>query len=106
MTDVIEICSVKITIGNESIYVQGICRPNDKAEVPEFDVILNDVLFRFDAKDFVFIVGDLNLDTISPSNHVFDSVNNLISHSFVPFINLPTRCTACLDHIWSNNILQ
>ena len=33
-------------------------------------------------------------------------VNNFISHSFVPFENLPTRGTACEDHIWSNNLLE
>ena len=56
VSDVIGICCAKVTIGNESIYVLGIYRSPDKAKLPEFDVILNYVLSRFDANDFVFII--------------------------------------------------
>ena len=44
VSDVIEICSVTITIGNESIYVLRIFRLPDKVKLPEWDVILNNVL--------------------------------------------------------------
>ena len=44
VSDVIEICSVKITIGSESIYVLGIYCPRDKAKLPGFDVIFEQYL--------------------------------------------------------------
>ena len=68
VSDVIKICSVKITVGNNSLYVLGIFHPLDKAKLPNFDVILSVVLSRFYANDCVFFIGVLNLDTISPSN--------------------------------------
>ena len=95
-----ESCSVKITIGNKSLYVFGIYRPPDKAKLHQFDLLLIDVLSRFDAIDCVFLIGDLNLDTICPSNNEVNSVNYLISHSLVPFINLPTRVTSSTDNIY------
>ena len=106
VSDVIEICGVKIAIGSEFINVLGVYRIPDKAKLPEFDEVLNDVLSNFHANDCIFLVGDLNLDTISPNNHEINSVNNLISHSLSPFINLPTRGTACLDHIWTNKMSE
>ena len=41
VSDVIETCSVKVAIGDESVYELGIYRPPDKAR---FDVILNDLM--------------------------------------------------------------
>ena len=60
MSDVIEVCSVKITAGSEAIYEIRIYRPFDKAKLPQFDLILGDVLSRFIVADCVSLVGDLN----------------------------------------------
>ena len=84
-------CSVKITIGNESIFVTGIYRPPDKVKFPRLDEILSDVLPRFSAENCVFLVGDLDSDILSSNNLEINSANSLLSHSFVPFINLPSR---------------
>ena len=46
------------------------------------------------------------MDSLSSNIHEGNSDNNLLSHSFIPFINLPTRGTACIDHIWSNKMLE
>ena len=46
---------------NESVL--GIYRPSDKAKYSEFDVILSNVLSRFNVNDCVFIIVDLNFDT-------------------------------------------
>ena len=62
ISNLTEICSVKVTIGNESIFVIGIYRPPDKAKLPQFDEILSDVLTRFGAEDFAFLLCDFNLD--------------------------------------------
>ena len=51
VSDVIEICSVKITIGNKFINALGIYRPPDKAKLLKFDAILSNVLSRFDANN-------------------------------------------------------
>ena len=51
MSDVIEICSVKITIGNEPIFIKGIHGPPEGAKLARFDEILSYVLTRFGAED-------------------------------------------------------
>ena len=58
MSDVIEICSVQVTIGNESIFVIRINWTPDKAVLPPFDTVLFDALTRFWVNDCVFLVGD------------------------------------------------
>ena len=60
----------------------------------DLNAIQSDVLIRFGADD---CVGDFNLDTLSSSNHEINSVNDLLSHSFVPFLNVPTKGTACME---------
>ena len=96
VSDKIEFCSIKITICNESIYVIGNYRPHDKTKLTQFDEILSDVLTRVGARDCVFLVSDFNLDALSSNNHEMISVNNLLSHSFVLFINLPTMGTSSI----------
>ena len=61
MSDVIEICSIKVTIGNESVFVIGIYRPPYEAKLPHFDEILSNVLIRIGAEDCVFLVGDFDI---------------------------------------------
>ena len=77
VSDVTEIYSVKITIGNESVCVLKIYLPPENATSPEFDVMLSDELSRFNAYDWVFHIGDLNFDAISSSNYEVNSVKNL-----------------------------
>ena len=65
MYDVNEICSAKVIIGNESIYVIGIYRTLGKVKWPQFDEIQIDLLNRFGLNDFVILVDDFHLDTFS-----------------------------------------
>ena len=95
-----------VTIGNESIFVIGINLPLDKVKLPPLYEIMSDVLARFGAQDWVFLVGDFNFNILSSNNQDVNSVINFLSHKFVPFINLPTRGTACTDHLWSNKMLE
>ena len=44
VSDIIEICSVEVTIGNESIFVIGIYHPPVETKLPQFNEILRDVL--------------------------------------------------------------
>ena len=60
MSDVIEICSIKVTIGYGTVFVIGIYRPPAKALLPKFDEILTDVLTRIGAEDSVFLGDDFN----------------------------------------------
>ena len=59
VSNVIEICNVKITIGYESTFVIGIYRPPDRDKLPQFDEIQSDILTKFDAKDCCFLIDDV-----------------------------------------------
>ena len=58
--------------------------------------------------DDVFIVGDLNINLLDPTDIENDFINNCHSNSLIPLINTPTRNTnnnpGILDHIWSNQL--
>ena len=58
LSDIIEICSVKVIIGNEPILVRRIFRPPDKAKLPQFDAVLSDVLTRSGENECGFLAGD------------------------------------------------
>ena len=57
--------------------------------------------------DYVFIVGDLNINLLDPTAIENDFINNCHSNSLIPLINKPTRYAnnkSILDHIWSNQL--
>ena len=56
--------------------------------------MLTDVLTRFRANECVLLVTHFNLDALSSNVHEVNSVINSLSHSFVPFLNLPYKGTA------------
>ena len=60
MSDVIEICGVKIAIGSELIDVKGIYHPPNKSISPQFFANISYVLFRFSVNNCVLLAGDLN----------------------------------------------
>ena len=95
-----------LLFGTSLFFVMVIYLPANYQTSPKFDTILTDVLTRFSADDCVFLVGDFILDTSSYSNQEINSVNNLMSHSFVHIINLSSKSTACLDHIWNYKMLE
>ena len=56
----------------------------------------------------VFLMGDFNIDLLQYDSHSYtnDSVNSMISHSFLPYILQPSRVTdhsaIIIDNIFSN----
>ena len=101
-----EISVVNFSLSNNcTIIIIGVYRPPDKSKIPEFTIILNEILSSTSQSDHVFIVGYLNinhLDTIAIKN---DFINNCHSNSIIPLINKPT-CNAnnnpsVIDQIWT-----
>ena len=73
--------------------------------------ILEQILSNKDhAKCDIQILGDFNVNMLNFETHGLtnDYINGLISKSFIPVINLPTRVkhqsATLLDHIWTNKL--
>ena len=71
--------------------------PKSNAAIEQFNLDLNETLDTLVTRKTKSIIlgGDFNLDLLNYGNHAAtsDFMNNLLSHSFVPTITVPTRIT-------------
>ena len=100
---------VKVLLSNNcTVIIIGVYRPPDKSKIPEFTIVLNDILSSTSQSDHVFIVGDLNINLLDPIAIENDFINNCHSNSLIPLINKHTRNAnnkpSILDHIWTNQL--
>ena len=104
VTNVLEVCTIKVNIQNNTVFIVGVYRPPNTS-VGQFELELGNVLTRLAGKQII-IAGDLNIYILNPNNQELNCMNSLVSNSFRSFINLPTRSTdrtaSCIDHIWGN----
>ena len=62
-----EINVVKVSLSNNcTVIIIGVYRPPDKSKIPEFTIILNEILSSTSQSDHVFIVGDLDSNLLDP----------------------------------------
>ena len=91
-----------------TVIIIGVYRPPDKSKIPEFTIKLNEILSSTSQFGHVFIVGDLNINLLDPTDIENDFINNCHSNSLIPLINKPTRNVnnnpSILNHIWSNQL--
>ena len=93
----IESIFVELTqLGTQSILLGCIYRPPN-TDVSLFNSTLLNLLQIINKKKYstIAIAGDFNLDLIKTSNHAPTSkfINNLLTYSYIPTINVPTRIT-------------
>jgi len=107
VADNIEICSVEVTAGMSRIMIHGVYRPPDKDLLVFTDELLN-ILSISNRNAHTIVVGDTNVDLISPSEQGTEFINMCHSTSLVPLISVPTRVTqehvSCIDHVWYNKL--
>lgn len=107
----IEICTVRVSVSNESFFLLCIYRPHHgtvEGFLSELEVILTDPIFR---NKKCYMMGDINIDLGNDNSRVVSYVDLMQSFHFFPVINKPTRFPVCdigqpslLDHIWCNSI--
>ena len=113
MLDYIESIFIEITRPNKrNIVIGSIYRPpgGDHKTLELFNSEMSSILksINKDKKKTVLIAGDFNLDLIKHGTHrpTSDFLDNMMSVSFSPTINLPTRITdttsTLLDNIFVN----
>jgi len=102
-----EICSVNIDLNGTNVIVYGIYRPPDR-NILTFVSDIAGLFTDFKRDDHVFIVGDLNVDIISPTPAGEEFLSACFTSTFLPLINVPTHVSnnvsSCLDHIWYNKL--
>ena len=58
--------------------------------------------------NLIFLCGDVNVDLLNPDESECQFIDLLLSSTFSPLIDLPTRVTdtshKCIDHIWTNSL--
>jgi len=103
----VEMCSVEVIAGISRVVVHGVYRPPD-GDLSLFTEELLNVLSNARHNVHSVVIGDTNIDLITPSQLGYEFVNMCQSSSFIPLISVPTRVTeghaSCIDHIWYNKV--
>lgn len=94
---------------SKNIIIGVIYRPPN-TDMTKFNAYLNIVLDLI-AKEgkLCYILGDFNINLLNESSHsqTHEFLDNMLSHSFLPVINRPTRVTefsaSLIDNIFTNN---
>ena len=111
-SDVIEICTVKIVVGDFSCFILAIYRPHS-GSINDFITVLNSILSDSKiSKSICFLAGDLNINLLNESQEIIDFFSFMYSSHFVPIVTKPTRfpsnndqhTPSLIDHIWINRI--
>jgi len=104
-----EICSVRLNINRESIIVHGVYRPPDK-DIRLFTDEMVGIITANGMDVHVLVVGDMNIDLVSPSVPESEFIDMFRASSYVPIINIPTHFTpnreTCIDHMWYNKLFN
>lgn len=102
-----ECLAIKVRLKNSDLILFSIYRPPSNS-ASRFLLELEDTLNRWNTAEQLCLVGDLNIDTLSPSKTIVaDYLSILASHGLECAINAPTReeisvdklKSSCLDHI-------
>ena len=99
-----KISVVMVSLPNNcTVIIIGVHRPPDKSKIPEFTIVLNEILSSTSQSYHVFTAGDLNINLLDPIAIENDFINNCHRNSLIPLINKPTRNAnnnpSIIDHI-------
>ena len=107
----IEICTVEVKLGNDSMYVIGIYRPHSGTVdgfIHEIETVLCSPII---SNRRCCLSGDFNINLILENSNTNRFIECLHSYHFYPVITKPTRfppnnlCPpSLLDHIWYNSL--
>jgi len=107
VSDVIEVCSVEVNAGRSRVVIHGVYRPPENSVSLFTDELVN-VIGDVRRSTHTFVIGDTNVDLVSPSPLGYEFIDMFRSSSFIPLISVPTRVTqdhaSCLDHVWFNQL--
>ena len=113
-TENVELCTVKVIIGNTNYIISSLYRPHSKHhQINEFTAFMDNLLSQtmFTNSKSIF-AGDFNINLLEHNDHV--PTNNFLSMmqscNYFPLVSRPTRfpdnnstaSPSLLDHIWTN----
>ena len=78
ITNVLEVCTIKVNIQNNTVFIVGVYRPPNTS-VEQFELELGNILTRL-AGEQIIIAGDLNIDILNPNNQEINCINSLVSN--------------------------
>ena len=96
--------------GTHRTLIGCVYRPPN-TDLPSFNLAFLDVLKSIDCKGYksIAIAGDFNLDLVKSDTHnpTGEFLQNLLSYSYLPAINIPTRITelskTVIDNVFISN---
>ena len=93
-TDVIECIFVELRMKTSNIIVGCVYRP-PSSNLKIFNAELSNILSGLDRRNDVYILGDYNIDLLRHKSHNDTSnfINLMLTSSYIPLINKPTRVT-------------
>jgi len=108
VVDSCEMCGVELNFNDQLIRILGVYRPPDR-DVTSFSDCMERVLSNVRRSEYVFVVGDLNIDLLSDDDSGQGFVDVCHASSFLPLIDVPTHTSVtsrdtCLDHVWFNQL--
>jgi len=106
IVDSCEMSGVEFNFNDKHIKILGVYRPPD-CNVISFSDCMENLLSVVKRTEYVFLIGDINMDLLSNDDSCSRFVDVCHSSSFLPLINLPTHVSnngrdTCIDHIWFN----
>jgi len=110
---VFESIFVEIELGNKSVIVGTVYRPNSypRADIDVFNHNMYELMETINSENkHAYIMGDVNIDLLKIDNHQLtsDYFDNILTLGFSPYISKPTRLTphsaTLIDHIYGNNM--
>ena len=110
VNDTIEICTVKVSNENSSIFICGVYRPHS-GTIENFSLSLENILENqiFNSADCL-VGGDFNIDISSNGRGADCFLDMMRSHHYIQTISDITRpglnssTGSLLDHLWINNV--
>lgn len=110
VSDIIELCTVKVDIKEYELYVIGVYRPPNKSNVDLVTEKIKDVLDGFDRNKNIVLIGDFNIDLLYGTESETEFFNMCLLSSFFPLINKGTRLnnnsSTCIDNIFYNQTVD
>ena len=107
ISDTLEANTVKIFLNPRlTVQVIGIYRPHRDKRV--FNNQIANIISAIPRSTLVYIIGDMNIDMLSPCEAMEEYCSIMQSASYLPVITEPTRVTndtsTLLDHIWTTQL--
>ena len=112
INDTCEVLSITISLMRVRYLINAIYRPPGSSIVNFIQMLIDYILNNLAPTDKIIIIGDLNINLFNPYKiaSVENFINTMLTFSFSPVINIPTKVNlnnnitrySLIDHIWTN----